>query len=101
MENFKQILLNKLDENFKNFILSTTVFRNDLVIEIKKEKLLDICQYLRDDFELCFDMCKDVLGVDYSRQENSTKQLFTNIIFPWYAQVNRWWKIRSFWSYRN
>ncbi|MBU1299201.1 MAG: NADH-quinone oxidoreductase subunit C [Bacteroidetes bacterium] len=70
MENIKQALLDKLTNKFSSFIVSKKEFQGDLTVEIKKEKLLDICTFLRDDFELSFEMCKDVVGVDYNRPES-------------------------------
>jgi NADH-quinone oxidoreductase subunit C len=70
MENIKQVLIEKLKNNFSTFIESTNEFQSDLTVAIKKEKLIDICTFLRDDFELSFEMCKDVVGVDYNRPES-------------------------------
>ncbi|MDO9027660.1 MAG: NADH-quinone oxidoreductase subunit C [Candidatus Roizmanbacteria bacterium] len=70
MENIKQALLDKLTNKFSSFIVSKKEFQGDLTVEIKKEKLLDICTFLRDDFEFSFEMCKDVVGVDYNRPES-------------------------------
>ncbi len=69
MKNLKQVLLDKLANNFNISNESTQECQGDLTIVIPKEKLLDICTFLRDDFELSFDMCKDVVGVDYNRHE--------------------------------
>lgn len=70
MKNIKQVLLDKLTNNFSAFIESIQECRGDLTVAINKEKLLDICTFLRDDFELSFEMCKDVVGVDYNRPES-------------------------------
>lgn len=69
MENFKGELVKKLQEKFGKDIESSLEFRNDLIITVSKEKLLEICYFLRDDIELNFASCRDVIGVDYNRPE--------------------------------
>jgi NADH-quinone oxidoreductase subunit C len=40
-------------------------FRGDVTVIIPREKLLEVCRFLRDDAELRFDMLTDVTAVDY------------------------------------
>ena len=65
----KDILIQKLKNSFESSIETLTDFNGTLTICVKKEKLIDICNFLRDDLDLIFDMCKDVVGVDYNRPE--------------------------------
>ncbi|RCK76685.1 MAG: NADH-ubiquinone oxidoreductase chain C [Ignavibacteriae bacterium] len=69
MQNIKELLVNKLKENFKTDIESVTEFQGTLTVLINKSRLIDVCQFLRNDTDLHFDMCKDVVGVDYYRPE--------------------------------
>ena len=46
--------------------VEATVARGELTIEVSKDKLIQICQILRDNQELAFDTIIDVCGVDYS-----------------------------------
>lgn len=69
MQNIKELLVNKLKENFKTDIESVTEFQGTLTVLINKSCLIDVCQFLRNDTDLHFDMCKDVVGVDYYRPE--------------------------------
>ncbi len=46
--------------------VEATVAHGELTIEVSKEKLIEICQILRDDQALAFDTVIDICGVDYS-----------------------------------
>ena len=65
----KEILIQKLKSSFDTSIETITDFNGTLTMCVKKEKLIDICNFLKDDLDLIFDMCKDVVGVDYDRPE--------------------------------
>ncbi len=69
MENIKELLIRKLKENFNSDIEAIVDFQNTLTILIKKQCLIEVCKFLKNDPDLHFDMCKDVIGVDYYRPE--------------------------------
>jgi NADH-quinone oxidoreductase subunit C len=69
MAKTKEIIVQKLKGNFESYIESVIDFNGTLTICVKTEKLIDICKFLKTDFDLLFDMCKDVVGVDYNRTE--------------------------------
>jgi NADH-quinone oxidoreductase subunit C len=69
MSDLKNIVVQKLKDNFENYIQSIVDFNGTLTVCVKKEKLFDVCSFLKNDSELDFDMCKDVVGVDYKRVE--------------------------------
>jgi len=56
-------ILDKLAEKFGDAIVETASFRGDETCVVRREKLLDVCRYLRD--ELSFDMMTDLCGADY------------------------------------
>lgn len=60
----KEKLLEKLNTQFKDSIESVNEFRNELTLVIKKDDIVKICQFLRDDDELCFDSLRDICGTD-------------------------------------
>jgi NADH-quinone oxidoreductase subunit C len=65
----KEILVQKLKSDFESSIETIADFNGSLTICVKKDKLIEICNFLKDDSDLNFDMCKDVVGVDYNRPE--------------------------------
>ena len=64
MNNIREPLLKKLNEKFSSSIESVNDFRNETTIIIKKDSLLAISKFLRDDVELAFDSLRDVTAVD-------------------------------------
>jgi NADH-quinone oxidoreductase subunit C len=51
--------------DFAGALEAVVVHRGELTLHIKREALLDVCQTLRDDPALRFEMCAGVSGVDY------------------------------------
>jgi len=64
MNDMKEKVLEKLNEHFKHSILSTSEFRGELTVVIKKEDIVRVCEFLKDDEELRFDLLEDLTGVD-------------------------------------
>src|SRR4030066_481854 len=58
-------ILEKIKNKFADAIVETVEFRGELTVVIKKEKLVEICKFLRDDSDLKFDHLADVSGVDF------------------------------------
>ncbi len=63
-------VLEKLQSNFHDSILMTNEFRGDLTVTLKKDDIIKVCQFLRDDEDLRFDSIRDIVGVDRYRPEN-------------------------------
>jgi NADH-quinone oxidoreductase subunit C len=55
----------------KTFKLSVAF--GELTIQVSKENLIQVCQFLKDEPELAFDTVIDICGVDYSTYGNDTK----------------------------
>ncbi|MBI5206924.1 MAG: NADH-quinone oxidoreductase subunit C [Candidatus Firestonebacteria bacterium] len=58
-----------LKENFPDEILNVFYALSELTIIVKKDKIFDICLFLKNKPELLFDYLADLCGVDYN-QEN-------------------------------
>jgi NADH-quinone oxidoreductase subunit C len=55
--------------DFDDAIERVVVDRGELTFHVKRERLLDVCQRLRDDPELRFEVCSGVSGVHYPDDE--------------------------------
>jgi len=66
----KEIIEMKLNEKFPYSILEKIEFRDELTLIVDKNKIVEICQYLRDDPELLFDMLIDLCGVDRAKRND-------------------------------
>jgi NADH-quinone oxidoreductase subunit C len=59
------ITVEKIKERFPDSVLDTTSFRGETTIVIKKENLLEIGHFLKEDQELLFNFLSLLCGVDY------------------------------------
>jgi NADH-quinone oxidoreductase subunit C len=56
---------NKMRARFPDSIIETHAFRGDETVVVRKEDVLDICSFLRDDTELLYNFMMDLTAVDY------------------------------------
>jgi NADH-quinone oxidoreductase subunit C len=63
------VTLKKLMERFPGSILETHSFRGDDTAVVKKEDILEICTFLRDDAGLLYMLMADLTAVDYLGRE--------------------------------
>ena len=66
----KEKIAEKLQHAFSKSIQSVSDFRGELTVIVEKDALFSICQFLRDEEELCFDSLRDLCGVDYYKPED-------------------------------
>jgi len=71
-ENIKE----KLQQHFQADIVSINEFRGELTVVVKKKHIVKVCQFLRDDEELCFDSLRDVCGADYYRPDERYEVIY-------------------------
>ncbi len=55
----------KVKEKFGDAVVESHSFRGDDTIVVKRDKLKEVCTFLRNDPELDFDYLLDVCGVDF------------------------------------
>ncbi len=82
MEN---LTLKTLKEKFSNSILDVIEFREELTIIIKKEDLLKICDFLKNDPDLQYNFLSDVCGVDYPEKKKRFE-----VVYNLYSIPKRW-----------
>ncbi|MCX5882487.1 MAG: NADH-quinone oxidoreductase subunit C [Deltaproteobacteria bacterium] len=63
------ITINKLNSRFPESIVETHSYRGADTAVVRKEDLLEICQFLRDDKELQYNFMMDLTAVDYLGRE--------------------------------
>jgi NADH-quinone oxidoreductase subunit C len=57
-------IVTKMKSKFPDSILETSEFRDELTIVIKKEDIISVCTFLRDDPEFLFNYLSDLTAVD-------------------------------------
>ena len=66
----------KLTTVHPDLIETIEEFRGDMTVTVRKEGIVRVCQFLRDDQDLAFDMIVDLLGVDMDRAEGRFEVLY-------------------------
>jgi NADH-quinone oxidoreductase subunit C len=59
-----QRVLEKLKERFGETTLESQEFRGELTVVVPKDRIVEICRFLKDDPELRFDFLADLCGID-------------------------------------
>ncbi|MEW6001079.1 MAG: NADH-quinone oxidoreductase subunit C [Nitrospirota bacterium] len=59
------VIAERIKEKFPEEVIDITSFRDQVSVTLKRDKIVDICRYLRDDPELSFEHLRDLCGVDY------------------------------------
>ena len=62
--NSNALVIEKLKAAFPQGIESDNEFRGDLTLQIRREDIVPVCRFLKDDADLSFDMIIDLVGVD-------------------------------------
>jgi len=65
----ESITQKKLMEKFPDSILKSIEFRGELTLLIKKENLIEVCEFLKSDPELEYNFLSDVCGVDFPERD--------------------------------
>ena len=57
-------ILEQLKNRFGDAVLEVNEFRDELTVVVPKERIVDICRFLKEDPQLQFDFLADVCGID-------------------------------------
>ena len=63
------VTLKKLSDRFPDSVVETHSYRGDDTAVVKKEDILKICKFLRDDKALLYNFMMDLTAVDYLGRE--------------------------------
>lgn len=81
----KNLTQEKLKGKFSDSILAVIEFRGEFTFIIKKEALLTICEFLKNDPDLQYNFLSDVCGVDYPEREKRFE-----VVYNLYSIPRRW-----------
>lgn len=62
-----ETILQKLQSRFPDSIEASNEFRGDLTVQVRKQDIVSVGRFLKDDPDLAFDLVIDVCGVDMYR----------------------------------
>jgi NADH-quinone oxidoreductase subunit C len=70
MAELKELIKQKLKDNFSGVNFEFNEFRDELTISVDKKNIVEICRYLKDDDDLQFNLCEDVTAIDWAKRKN-------------------------------
>jgi len=73
MTDQENITVQKLRENFPEEILDVGGRPNDVAVTVRRDRIPDICRFLRDDPDLSYKYFIDICGVDYMEMEKTPR----------------------------
>ncbi len=63
-------ITSKIKEKFGESVLEITEFRGDVSLSVTPNKIVEIAEFLKNDEDLQFVMCKDVTAIDWATRKN-------------------------------
>ncbi len=84
MEAMNKKVLERLETKFADIALEANEFRGELTVVIPKERIVEVCKYLRENNELNFDLLADLCGIDM----NTPSKRF-GVIYNLYSFINK------------
>jgi NADH-quinone oxidoreductase subunit C len=70
------LIIQKLKSQFPESVEGTTGFRGDLTVQIRREDIVKVCTFLKNDAEFSFDMVIDLCGADMYRPEGRFEVIY-------------------------
>ena len=77
-------VIEQIKAQFPQAIVKTTEFRGDLSLQVRRENLLEVAQYLHDDPEMSFDYIVHVSSVDWLNEPQSAEGRF-EVVYEFYS----------------
>jgi len=77
-------LVKKLKEKFDQYIEDIKYFREELTFIVKKEAIVEICRFLKEDKDTKFDYLTEIIGVHYPKREKPFE-----VVYHLYSTSNK------------
>jgi NADH-quinone oxidoreductase subunit C len=77
-----------IEEKFAGQVLGTTVFAGQVGVTLKKDRIKDVCLFLRDEPSLKMDHLADLTAVDFSKYPGDTGPRF-EVVYNMISTVHR------------
>jgi NADH-quinone oxidoreductase subunit C len=78
------VIIDKLKTRFGEESIRPSEFRNELTIVVPKDRIVEICRFLKEDAELKFDLLADLCGIDMNTAGNRF-----GVIYNLYSLTNK------------
>lgn len=70
MNDVLQQTVDALHEQFGDVVEQVYEFRDDVIVEVGRDVIVDVCRWLRDNEHCPFPLCEDVFGIDAWTRKN-------------------------------
>ncbi len=77
-----ELAVEKLRAKFPEAVLDASEFRGQTMVRVRKEDLVSVMQFLRDDPELQYNMLASLCGVDWLGQEERFEVIYHLLSMP-------------------
>ena len=86
------VIIDKLKARFGEQNLQVSEFRGELTIVVPKDRIVEICRFLKEDAELKFDFLADLCGIDM----NTPEKRF-GVVYNLYSHTNKFrFRLKTF-----
>lgn len=89
--NLKKLITDKVKEKFGAALEEVSDFRDDLCLTIKKDQIIQLGKFLKEDSDLEFVMLKDVTAIDWATR----KKRFTTVYHIYSFKLNYTLRIKT------
>ncbi len=76
--------LKKVKEDLGKMVLAVEIYRGDVTIVVPRDKILDVCQYLKNSEDHLYDLFIDIAAIDYSKYVKAQPERFA-LIYQLYS----------------
>lgn len=77
-----QLTVDKLQATFSDAVLGVAEFRGQTMVRVRKQDLLPVMQFLRDDVDLQYNMLTNLCGVDWIEEDERFEVVYHLLSIP-------------------
>jgi NADH-quinone oxidoreductase subunit C len=84
-----QKILDRLIERFGDAVLATSSYRGDDCAVVKREKILDVLRFLKEDPELAMDLARDLTVIDWMYTAQNEERPRFEVVYTLYSLAKK------------
>jgi NADH-quinone oxidoreductase subunit C len=66
----KELIPQKLKEQFNEIDFEVSEYLDELTIKLPKEQIVKVCEFLKKDSDMEFLLCQDITAIDWAKRKN-------------------------------
>jgi NADH-quinone oxidoreductase subunit C len=68
--NLNELIPQKLKAKFSDVDFKISDYKDELTIKLDKKNIVNVCRFLKEDYDLHFSLCSDVTAIDWAKRKN-------------------------------